>query len=675
MLTVLSVAFPFVPVAPDAPGGAEQVLAMLDAALVDAGHRSLVIACEGSNVRGELVATPRPRDGEDRDRAWTYYQQTISRVLAREPVSIVHYHGLDFHAYLPPPPPSGPPTLVTLHLPTGWYDPRVKDLAGPHVYLHAVSRSQHDECAWRERLLPPIDNGVRTDVPWSLDKGRYALMLGRVCPQKNQRDAIAACTRAGVPLLIAGDVLPYEEHRRYFATEVAPQLGRGARFLGHAAGEFKHRLLSRARCVLIPSTQPETSSLVAMEALAHATPVIAYRRGNLPHILRDGVTGLLVDLPEEMAGAIAGSDRINPRDCRDDAARRFSVSRMTAQYLDRYSQLARAPSRHRPRARPQHAVLTSLEELRSLEPEWATLAAADARATPFQHPAWLIPWAEHFAPGPLRVATVRSREGELRALVPMYRDRHSDQLLPLGIGNSDYLDALCMPGADADALAALHRLLEGGADQALIPQLRSCSPLAASESTEPAEPCVVLDFTGRALADVLPAKMQQNLRTITRRAVRAGVTTHRLGARDDAAASLFELFRLHRARWEAREQNGVLADPRVQSFLRDAAQRLHQAGMLRLVLVKSPQAVIGAALGLADPHARVVFYYIGGFDPAHAELSPGTLAVSALIHDAHAAGAARFDFLRGLERYKFLWGGREAPTRSLCVRARRRVAA
>ena len=59
-LTVLSVAYPLAPAGPDAVGGAEQILTLLDAALVRAGHRSIVVACEGSTPRGALIATPRP---------------------------------------------------------------------------------------------------------------------------------------------------------------------------------------------------------------------------------------------------------------------------------------------------------------------------------------------------------------------------------------------------------------------------------------------------------------------------------------------------------------------------------------------------------------------------------------------------------------------------------------
>ena len=59
-LTVVNVAYPLAPVGPDAVGGAEQVVHLIDRALVHAGHRSIVVACEGSQTAGHLVSTPAP---------------------------------------------------------------------------------------------------------------------------------------------------------------------------------------------------------------------------------------------------------------------------------------------------------------------------------------------------------------------------------------------------------------------------------------------------------------------------------------------------------------------------------------------------------------------------------------------------------------------------------------
>ena len=120
-LHVLSVAYPFAPVGPDAVGGAEQVLTAIDDALVRAGQRSTVIACAGSRASGELVPVPTPRGDIDvpaRARGHAAVGAAIARIVAQGRVDLIHLHGIDFADYLPPP---GPPVLATLHLPAAWY--------------------------------------------------------------------------------------------------------------------------------------------------------------------------------------------------------------------------------------------------------------------------------------------------------------------------------------------------------------------------------------------------------------------------------------------------------------------------------------------------------------------------------------------------------------------------
>ena len=156
-------------------------------------------------------------------------------------------------------------------------------------------------------------------------KRNFALTLGRICPEKGFHDAIAAARAAQTPLLIAGEVFGWETHRRYFDEQIAPQLDKQVRFIGALRGARKQRLLAAARCVLIASRAPETSSLVAMEALAAGTPVIAYRSGALPDIVEHGVTGFIVDDAGGMARAIAQCARIEPGACLADRAHPLSV--------------------------------------------------------------------------------------------------------------------------------------------------------------------------------------------------------------------------------------------------------------------------------------------------------------------------------------------------------------
>jgi glycosyltransferase involved in cell wall biosynthesis len=252
------------------------------------------------------------------------------------------------------------PTLINLHLPLAWYADEVLHPRRPLTWLQPVSRHQAHGAPAGVRLLKPIENGV-PDNPFApaSRKRNFALALGRICPEKGFHDAIAAARAADVPLLIAGEVFAWESHRRYFDEEIAPLLDRRVRFIGALRGARKQRLLAAARCVLIPSRAAETSSLVAMEALAAGTPVIAYASGALPEIVEHGVTGFVVDDVEGMGRAITQCECLDGQTCRQTARLRFPLQRMCDAYLDLYQRLAaQAPERERvkdarPEARPR----------------------------------------------------------------------------------------------------------------------------------------------------------------------------------------------------------------------------------------------------------------------------------------------------------------------------------
>lgn len=345
-LTVLSVAYPLAAAGPDAVGGAEQILSLLDEALVRQGHRSIVVACEGSSCAGTLLPTPVP-DGtlsdELRRQAQRQHRRNIQRALDRYDIDLIHMHGIDFLEYLPPP---GVPTLVSLHLPPAWYRPEVFRLARPQTYLHCVSASQRRACPPGAPLLDEIENGVPIDaLACRCGKRGFALALGRICPEKNFHVALQAGALAEASVLLGGQVFPYETHLRYFHEQIVPRLDGRRRFLGPVTFEGKRRLLSAARCLLQPTLAPETSSLVSMEALACGTPVVAFPSGALPEIVEHGVTGFLVHDAREMADAIEAAGQLDPEVCRAVARRRFSLEAMVGKYLAVYRQLAAAGRR------------------------------------------------------------------------------------------------------------------------------------------------------------------------------------------------------------------------------------------------------------------------------------------------------------------------------------------
>lgn len=341
MLRILSIAYALGVVGPDAGGGSEQVLSMLDAAIVEAGHRSFVVAREGSKVAGELVGVAcrdGPLDARSIEEQQQRHAEVVARAVAELRIDVVHAHGLDFHRVLPA---TGVAALATLHCPPEWYPEQALRNPRPHTFLNAVSAHQHARLAGIPNLLPPVENGVPVAAfAGAWPRGDDLLVLGRIAPEKGIHLAIDAARAAGARLVIAGGLDDYPDHKRYFETSVAPRLGDDVRLVGPVGFEEKRRLLGEARALLVCPEVEETSSLVAREAMASGTPVIALRRGALVDAVEHGVTGFLVDEPNDLPAAIARAAEIDAEQCRRRARERFDARDMARAYLRIYERLA-----------------------------------------------------------------------------------------------------------------------------------------------------------------------------------------------------------------------------------------------------------------------------------------------------------------------------------------------
>jgi glycosyltransferase involved in cell wall biosynthesis len=336
-LKVLSVAYPLLPVSMDSTGGAEQILALLERGITQRGHRSIVVAAEGSMVCGELIATP-IADGEMteevRREAQAAHRLEIQKALEKYQVDLIHFHGLDFYAYLPD---CSLPKLATLHLPPSWYPPDVFEMSG--VQFNCVSQMQAYSVP-SGRDFPVVANGIDTER-FCADRDHTGplLWLGRICPEKGPHLALEVAHQLDSPLTVAGPVYAFREHEIYFRERVEPLLDDKRRWIGAIDLRQKVSLLSQARALLIPSLAAETSSLVAMEAISSGTPVIAFRSGALPEVVEDGVTGFVVEGQDGMAEASGRLGEISSLVCRTRAVARFSMERMLSDYLKLYESM------------------------------------------------------------------------------------------------------------------------------------------------------------------------------------------------------------------------------------------------------------------------------------------------------------------------------------------------
>jgi glycosyltransferase involved in cell wall biosynthesis len=112
-------------------------------------------------------------------------------------------------------------------------------------------------------------------------------------PDKGAHRAIAVAMQTGLPLKIAGKMREPPEVS-YFEQYVRPHLVDGIEFLGEVTHGEKVELLQNARATLFPIEWEEPFGLVMIESMACGTPVLATRRGAVPEVVEDGVTGFLV---------------------------------------------------------------------------------------------------------------------------------------------------------------------------------------------------------------------------------------------------------------------------------------------------------------------------------------------------------------------------------------------
>ncbi len=328
-------------------GGTERVVSYLTEELVRLGHEVTLFASGDSQTRARLVA-PCPRalrlDPHCQDPlaphvrmlGWVYEQAHTFDVIHCH----TDYLGLPLTRF------TSTPTVLTLH---GRLDiPELAPLYGdyPDVPLVSISDAQRlplPQANW----LATVYHGLPLDLyAFHPYPERYLLFLGRMSPEKRPDSAIRVACAAGLPLRIAAKV--DKADRAYFETTIRPLLNHPlVDFIGEVNDAQKRELLGRALALLFPVDWPEPFGLVLIEALACGTPVIARRRGAVPEILQDGVTGLLCEAETEMVAAVQHVAALDRAACRRAFEQRFSVTQMAQRYLQVYETVCatRRPSR------------------------------------------------------------------------------------------------------------------------------------------------------------------------------------------------------------------------------------------------------------------------------------------------------------------------------------------
>lgn len=318
----------------------EQVVGDLADGLVAAGEDVTLFASAGARTAAKLETTTSspladwPGDEPvDHRVIEEVHIATVAEAISKNGFDLVHghlnVHPLGFAALL------DTPMITTLH--GAAWKRSIHPALARYAHLPFVSLSDSERSFYPDlNYVATVNNGIDCDqFVFSDVPGDFLLFAGRMAPEKQPEIAVEVARRSHLPLKLAGPI--EEAHRGYFDAQVVPLLDGGqVEYLGELNRADLIEIYPKAAALLMPLAWDEPFGLVVAEALASGTSVIGWRRGALPELIRDRVTGAIVEDVETAVQAIDELDTIDRRACRRDAETRFSVEAMARGYMAAY---------------------------------------------------------------------------------------------------------------------------------------------------------------------------------------------------------------------------------------------------------------------------------------------------------------------------------------------------
>ncbi|MBI2621034.1 MAG: glycosyltransferase family 4 protein [Candidatus Levybacteria bacterium] len=357
-MRIAQLAPPWLSVPPSAYGGTEIIVHYLTEGLVKRGHEVTLFASGDSKTTAKLsyvFKTELGNSGANKKDALHPLLHYIECFDRAGEFDIIHNHAQYYAMFLAHLVKN--PVVHTIH---GSFSPEYT----PEEKIHTLKR-------FKDHNFISISNSQRNDLPdlnyiatvyngldteeygFSPEKGKYLLWMGRITSKKGPVDAIHTARRLNIELKIVAAIDPSEEE--YFMKQVKPLIdGKLVTFLGEVEKTEKIFFYKNALATLFPISWEEPFGLVMIESLSCGTPVIAYNHGSVPEIIKDGVTGFIINSKDGKAGnyqiketgidgLVEGVKRamtsINRKDCRQHVLNNFTLQQMVDGYEAVYKKI------------------------------------------------------------------------------------------------------------------------------------------------------------------------------------------------------------------------------------------------------------------------------------------------------------------------------------------------
>ena len=321
----------------------ENIVSLLTEELVRLGVDVTLFATADSKTKGKLVSVcPLPYSEDPTLDPKVYECLHISKLFEMADQFDIIHNQFDFlplsYSGL-----TTTPVVTTIH---GFSSPAIlpvyKKYNGKVNYIAISEADKNPDLDYLATIYHGIDI---TQFTFNPNQGGYLLFFGRIHPHKGVVEAIEVAKLAGMKLVIAGIV----QDEEYFKTKVEPHVdGERVEYIGSVGPDKREEVLGGAAALLHLISFEEPFGLSMVESMACGTPVIAYSRGSIPEVIRDGKTGFIVNTIEDAVKAVGNISSIDRSICRTHVVDNFSVKRMASDYLAAYTNILDARENYRP---------------------------------------------------------------------------------------------------------------------------------------------------------------------------------------------------------------------------------------------------------------------------------------------------------------------------------------